>query len=273
MVRFMTDREFLWLAEFFFVVSGVLTWLRWQTNEAASRLHRSNYLAMLAGFGLQTAFLYLRGLAVGRCPLTNAFETTVFVTWGATLFYLLIGPSYRVSFLGAFTAPLVLAISAVALLGLDDTPRLASLKHSPWVDFHAAIGILATGAFALAAVIAGMYLRQERQLKSHHPGRTFFLLPAIEQLEVIGGRLIILGFALLTVGMAGGVVSVHKVGPWTPGKTAWSVAVWLAYGALLMAQMTGTLRGRRLARTVIVLFVLLLVTFWLVGLLPEPPKP
>lgn len=269
----MTDRDFLWVAEFFFVVSGAVTWLRWRTGEAIGRLHRANYLAMLTGFVLQTAFLYRRGLAIGRCPLTNAFETTVFIAWGAVLFYLLIGPSYRVSFLGAFTSPLALVINAVGLLALSDLPHAASLRRSPWVDFHAAIGILATGAFALAAVVAVMYLRQEQQLKSHHPARTFFLLPAIEQLELISVRLIVLGFAMLTAGMIGGVVSYHKVGPWTPGKTAWSVAVWLAYGALLLAQRTGAIRGRKLARAIILLFALLLGSFWLVGLLPEPLKP
>jgi len=272
MLRAMTDRDFLWLAEFFFVASGAVTWLRWRIREAAGSLHRANYLAMLTGFLLQTAFLYLRGLAVGRCPLTNAFETTAFVAWGATLFYLLIGPTYRVSFLGAFTAPVVLGINAIALVFLNDTPHLA-LKHSPWVDFHAAIGILAAGGFALAAVVAGMYLRQERQLKSHRPARTFFLLPAIEHLEVISARLVTVGFLLLTVGMLGGVIAHHKVGPWTPGKTAWSVAVWLAFGGMLAARRAGRLRGRRWARLVIALFVWMLVTFWLVGLAPEPLQP
>jgi len=261
----MTDRNFLWLAEVFFAVSVLLTGQRWRAGEAGGTLHRANYLAMLTGFILQTAFLYLRGLAVGRCPLTTMFEMTIFIAWAMVLFYLLIGPSYRVSFLGAFTAPVVLALVAVVLLGMNDAPRALPLNRSPWVDFHAAIGVVACGALALAAVVAGMYLRQEGQLKSRRPGRALLLLPAVEQLAVINYRLLVLGFVMLTVGMAGGVVA----GPWTPAKTAWAVAAWAGYGALVAGRLTGRLHAYRLARWTIGLFGLVLIGFWLVYLLPS----
>ena len=106
----------------------------------------------IAGFALHTVFLYLRGQAVGRCPLTNLFETQAFIAWAAVLFFLLIGPSYRVSFLGAFTAPLVLLICLAALILLPDAVQPQPATRSAWVEFHAAIAILASGAFALAFV-------------------------------------------------------------------------------------------------------------------------
>src|SRR2546422_3870669 len=134
----MNDRIVIWLTLACYAVRGALT-----RRRETSKL---NYIAMLAGFALHTGFLYLRGQQVQRCPLTNSFETTIFIAWAAVLFYLLIGPAYRVSFLGAFTAPLALALGLIALLGLDDLPRVAPLSKSPWVDFHAAIAILAYGA-------------------------------------------------------------------------------------------------------------------------------
>jgi ABC-type uncharacterized transport system permease subunit len=258
----MTDRTFIWAAEVFYAVSGGLTLLRLRRREATGTAHRLNYVMMLAAFALHTGFLYLRGQTVHRCPLTNPFETTVFITWAAVLFYLLIGPAYRVSFLGAFTAPVVLAICLVALLGLDDAPGATKVSRSAWVDFHAAIAIVAFGAFALAFVAGAMYLLQERQLKSRKLSSSFLLLPSIEQLDVINFRLIVLGFAMLTVGMVGGMISYRIVGHWTVPKMVWAWVVWLIYAGMLAARQFWSVRGRKAVLASMLAFVFLLVTFW-----------
>ena len=263
----MTDRTFLWLAQVFYATSCVITLRRLRSAGGESRLERANYLAMVAGFALLTAFLYLRGHALGRCPLTNLFETQAFVTWAAVLFFLLIGPSYRVSFLGAFTAPLVLVICLTALLSPVDVPKAPSPNHSAWIEFHAAIAVLACGAFALAFVVGAMYLFQERQLKSRHLTASFLLLPSIEQLDVIHFRLLIMGFAMLTAGMAGGMISYHIVGHWTVPKIIWASTVWTLYGAVVVARGLWTLRGRKIAVASMATFALMLVGFWGVNLL------
>jgi ABC-type transport system involved in cytochrome c biogenesis permease subunit len=256
----MSDRVWIELAMACYAARCVLTLRR-----AGGRL---NHLTMLAGFVLHTVFLYLRGQQLHRCPLTNPFEITVFIAWAAVLFYLLIGPSYRVSFLGAFTAPLALALGLIALLGLSDAPRREPLSRSPWVDFHAAIAILACGAFGLAFVTGIMYLIQERQLKTRKLGSTFLLFPPIEQLDVINERLVLLGFGMLTVGMMGGIVSYRIVGHWSTPKIVWAVGVWLLYGALIAARRLWSVRGRRSALGSVMTFALVLATFWGLSALP-----
>lgn len=263
----MTDREILWLALAFYAISGALTLWRLRMNRSTPAGKRANYLAMVGGFVLHTVFLYARGEALGTCPLTTPFETTVFIGWAAVLFYLIVGPAYRVSFLGAFTAPLVLAICLVALLGLADAPRSQPLVRSPWVEFHAAVAILAYGAFALAFAAGAMYLLQERQLKTRQLGPAFLLLPSIEQLDMINLRLIVLGFAMLTVGMIGGFVSYKIVGHWTTPKIIWALGAWLVYAMLLTARLAWSVRGRKVAVFTMISFAFVLVTFWGVSLL------
>jgi HemX protein len=258
----MNDRNFIWLALACYGVSGVLTLWRLRGREA----HPLNYALMLAGFVMQTLFLYERGQNLQRCPLTNSFETTVFIAWAAVLFYLVIGPAYRVSFLGAFSAPLALALGMIALLGLDDSPRPA-LSRSAWVEFHAGIAVLAYGAFGLAFVTGIMYLIQERQLKSRKLGSSFLLLPPIEQLDVIGYRLVLLGFGMLTAGMIGGMISYRIVGHWSAPKIVWAVAVWLLYGALIAARRFWSVRGRRSALVTVGAFTFVLVAYWGLGAL------
>jgi HemX protein len=251
------DRTFLWLAVAFYAIAGGLTFWRLRGRQA----HPLNYALMALGFVLQTAFLYLRGQHLQRCPLTNTFEATVFIAWAAVLFYLVIGPAYRVSFLGAFTAPLAFGLELIALLGLNDTTR-ADLSRSPWVEFHAGIGILAFGAFGLATVAGVMYLIQERQLKSRKLSSSFLLLPPIEQLDVISYRLILLGFGMLTAGMVGGLISYHIVGHWSAPKIVWAVSIWLLYGGLIVARKIWSVRGRRSALAAMILFTLVVAGYW-----------
>lgn len=262
-----TDRTFLWLAQAFYAVSCVLTLRRLRAGGSGATLQRLNYSTMAVGFALHTFFLYLRGQQVGRCPLTNLFETQAFIAWAAVLFFLLIGPSYRVSFLGAFTAPLVLLICLASLILPIDIVQPQPTTRSAWVEFHAAIAILASGAFALAFATGVMYLRQERQLKRRQLSSSFLLLPSIEQLDLIHYRLLITGFVMLTAGMIGGFISYHIVGHWTKPKIIWAVSVWILYGALVLARGLWTLRGRKVAMASMASFVFMLAGFWGVSLL------
>src|SRR5207245_3448666 len=121
---------------------------------------RFNFVAVGLGFIFQTAFLSVRGHALGRCPLTNLFEVFIFLAWSIALIYLMVGPTYRLSLMGAFTAPLVIGLQAFALLAPIDIPHEARLPANPWLEFHASISMIAYGAFALACVAGVMYLVQ-----------------------------------------------------------------------------------------------------------------
>ena len=57
---------------------------------------------------------------------------------------------------------------------------------------------------ARSAVAALMYLTQEHNLKFHKLQAIFSLLPPIQRLEAVVGRLLLCGFALLTLGLAVG---------------------------------------------------------------------
>lgn len=265
----MTDRTFLWLAQILYAVSCLLTIRRLRAGGASEALHRANFIAMVGGFILHTGFLYLRGQVLHRCPLTNLFESQAFVTWAAVLFYLMIGSAYRVSFLGAFTAPLVLVICLVALLMPVDVPHAEPLTRSAWIEFHAAIAIVAFGAFALAFVTSAMYLFQERQLKTRRLTPSFLFMPSIDQLEKINFRLLVMGIGMFSAGMVGGVISYRIVHQWSAPKIVWAWTVWLVYAGLVAAQLLRSARGRKVALATIALFILTLVGYWGVGLLPK----
>ncbi len=196
------ERLILLASSFCFLLAVVRTGLL--IRAGVFRPGRSGFFAIASGFVLQTAFLWIRGSALGRCPLTNLFEVFIFMAWSVALIYMLVGPAYRLSLMGAFTAPLVLLMQTFALLAPIDRPRAEKISVNPWLEFHASMSIVAYGAFALACVAGLMYLLQERQLKTHQLHSVFHHLPPLTDLFAAITRLLWIGFGLYTAGLVSG---------------------------------------------------------------------
>src|SRR5437762_12002813 len=130
---------------FLVAVAHTVTTLR----DGVFRPRRFNFFAIALGFVLQSAFLSVRGHALGRCPITNLFEVFIFLAWSVALIYLAIGPAYRLSLMGAFTAPLVFALQTFALVAPIDLPNSLRYAPTPWLELHASVSLIAYGAFAL----------------------------------------------------------------------------------------------------------------------------
>ncbi len=219
---------------------------------------RLNFSAIAAGFLFQTAFLYRRGHSLGRCPLTNMFEVLIFLSWSVVLLYLLIGPAYRLSLLGVFTSPLVFLLQGVALIAPLDAQPIRLPQPNPWLELHAALSVVACGAFALAGVAGVMYLAQERQLKTHRLRSIFFHLPPITDLAVVNSRLLLAGFGLFTVGLLAGF-AVGRPLDWVKGL---SLCVWLLYGIILQAEKRQRMGPRLVALLSVVAFSLTMSMLW-----------
>lgn len=220
-----------------------------------------NFCAMLAGFGFQTLWLYQRGQMVGRCPLGSLFDLLVFLAWSVTLLYLLTGTSYRLSLLGVLTSPLVFLLQGAALL--METPAVvkSGAPVKPWLELHAAVSVVAYGAFALASIAGGMLLFQERQLKTRRLHTFFFHLPPIHELAAANRRLIYVGFSLLSVGLLAGILNgVAHVGL----LRIVSAGVWLLYAFLCLALRNSSISPHRVSWLAIGAFLILLMTVWTV---------
>src|SRR5215470_6900436 len=220
---------------------------------------RFNFLAVGLGFIFQTVFLSVRGHALGRCPLTNLFEVFVFLAWSVALMYMLVGPLYRLSLMGAFTAPLVVLLQGFALVAPIDSRHPVKVPANPWLEFHASISIVAYGAFALACIAGVMYLIQERQLKTHQLHSIFYHLPPLADLFAVITRLLWWGFVLYTVGIVSGFFTGH---PLPRIQVAAAIALWLLYAAILQARHLKWLAPKRVAALCIIGFSVALALLW-----------
>ncbi len=226
-----------------------------------------NYFVLLGAFAFHNTAMFLRGFRLSHCPVTNLYEATTFAAWTIVAVYLVVGLWPRLRFLGAFASPVLFGMGVFALMPSLDTPHNVNPDLPVvWTSLHAALLSLAYGAFGLSSVAAIMYLTQERNLKLRKLKAIFSLLPPIQRLEAVTGRLLVAGFVLLTVGLAIGAYALalmpnaekYRGSP----KIVWSAVVWAIYLGLIVMRWKFAQGGRRFALGAIGSFAFVLLTFW-----------
>ena len=251
------DRWFLIASTLLAAVGAVLGMISVHRGQKS----RWTVLWISAAFICQIGFLSVRGQMRAACPLMDRGEILSFLAWSLTLFYLLVGPAYRISLLGVFTAPVVAIFQALALTpGTLTTNPLRLVGSNPWHETHSAMSVLSYGALALAAVAGVMFLVLDRQLKEHHLRSGLFRnLPPVRELLGSLGRLLWLGVGLLTIGIVAGFLMPRTASAW--GHLIAALAVWGAYSLLLAVKQIRGLTGRRLSMAAVLMFVLSLAVF------------
>lgn len=263
-----TDRHCFLLAVTFYGLSTVYSVFLWR--KGFRRDDWVNYFLLAAGVVLHTLAMTKRGLSFHSCPVNNLYEATTFLLWTLGLASLVYSLLPRLKFLCAFTSPVLFTVGVFALMPALDPP------HGPKPEFsgalrslHAATILQAYGAFGLASVAAAMFLVQQHDLKAHKLRALLSLLPSIQRLELVAMRLVMVGFALLTIGLAVGSQLPRKEGvPFlADAKVLWSALLWLVYLEALVAHKFFGRSARRFAVGVIIAFVFLLATFWITNLI------
>jgi cytochrome c-type biogenesis protein CcsB len=257
-----TDQFFFYLALAGYLL-GALHYLL-HVIKPELRIGSAATAVTVAGFTAHTVSHVFRVYELGRPPLSSPYESLSFFAWAIVLIYLVIEFRYRNRIMGAFVLPIaVLACSAAAALPsriAELVPRLQGIGL--WS--HVAMALFGNAAFALTFCAGLMYLIQERRLKSRHPGRHNFRLPALELLDDVGFKSILFGFPLLTLALiSGSLWAEHARGSfftWHP-REIWSVVSWVIYAGLLYARVSAGWRGRKAALLAILGFCLVLVTF------------
>lgn len=257
-----TDRALLWLAALLYLAgfaAGCRALVR-ARQSTGSRLPLNLLLA--AGLLFQTIGLHIRGMAVGGCPLGNKFEIVQFVAWSSIVLYFVVGPAFRVSLLGLFSAGYTACLAFLSLLipAWDAARGEKLFGNNPWIELHAALAVFSYGAFGLLALTSIMHLLQNWNLKHKHLNNLFWFLPSVVQLDQINFRLLLAAETLLTVSLAlGSVWWMRNTASVDTIKLAGTIGVWLAYGIALALRWKHRLVSAKFAWVCLVLFACALV--------------
>ena len=259
----LTDRGYFLLAVVLYGVSTLYS--IFLLRKGFRQDNRINYTLLLLAFGVHTFAMVERGFNFQRCPMNNLYEATLVIAWTIVTSYLVVGAFSRLRFLGAFASPILFAIGVFALMPQLDTQGTQPAFAGGWSSLHKSLILLSYGAFGLSSVAGIMYLTQEYDLKYRKLRAVLSLLPPIQRLEMVIGRLLVAGFVLLTAGLGVSAVYLKQtrhVYVTGDAEVVYSIVVWLIYLALLVLHWRFAQRGRRFAWGAIGSFAFVMLTFW-----------
>jgi len=184
----------------------------------------------------------------GQNPVSSTPEAVAFVGFLIAGGYLAAGVRYRLTAAGAFAVPasLILLVLARVVPAEPDVPKMTALGRT-----HIFLATLGVAVFALAAVLAVLYLVEERRLKRRRFDRVGADTP-LTTLDRLALRCVSFGFPIFTVALVTGAVWIARLGGVVTSEAhrpeyLIAVAAWLAFGALLVARVGAGWRGRRAA--------------------------
>ena len=212
-----------------------------------------------SGFLIQAAGLLSRVLIAGRPPVTNMYESVIWVAFGTILFALIFETIYRAGsfLLGAVpvaVASLILADSQPVILDHSIHPLTPVLRDNFWLSTHVLSITLSYAAFALSLGVAHVALAQI--IAGRKPTAILYTY-LYKTLQV--------GVLLLTTGtILGGVWANYSWGrfwDWDPKET-WALTALLGYLFLLHGRISGLWGGFGLAVGSVIAFMSVLMAWY-----------
>jgi cytochrome c-type biogenesis protein CcsB len=143
----------------------LVTMLIYWTGAAFPRLP---FLPVLGTTGMAIANLCMAGLLAGRWleagyfPISNLYESLFFLCWGISTMHLIAEQISRSRWVGVFTSPVAMGITAFAALTLPSemqtsAPLVPALK-SNWLMMHVSVMMLSYATLMVGALLAIAFL-------------------------------------------------------------------------------------------------------------------
>jgi cytochrome c-type biogenesis protein CcsB len=227
----------------------------------------------MAVFGLAAALhaagILLRVVIGGRPPVSNFFETMLWLPFVGVALALVFERIYRAGYVAlsaSVLSAMMLWLSDAVPLDASISPVVAVLRSHLWLTVHVLTIVASYGALALATVLAHGYGILQVIRRGAHP--------ALPLLDLLVYRSVQVGVVLLAGGVMLGAVwanaSWGRYWGWDPKET-WALITLLWFLAALHGRFAGWLKGAGFCLAVIGGFFLLLMTyygvsFYLVGL-------
>lgn len=221
------------------------------------------WIFIVGGFGLHIYGLGLRVYLAGRPPVSNMYETVVWVGLGTMLFGFILGHLQQSRILvlcASVVATLCLILTDVSQTVLDGAiqPLEPVLRSTFWLTTHVLIITISYAAFFLAFALGDLllfyYLKDEKRFAKE-----------IQQGVNSIYRSLQIGIVLLAFGIIlGGIWADYSWGRfwgWDPKET-WALIALLGYIALLHGRIAGFVKNFELAAGAVVSFSLVIMSWY-----------
>lgn len=222
-----------------------------------------SWVFLIVGFILHGYGMALRSYIAGRPPVSNMYETVVWVPFGAMLFAFILERVQRNKLLligSSMVAIFCLILTDLAPTVLDASlhPLEPVLRSNFWLVTHVLIINISYAAFflafALGDVLLFVHLKDEQKYAQFIARGSLSIYRAIQ-----------IGVVLIAAGtILGGVWADYSWGRfwgWDPKET-WALITLLGYLALLHGRLAGWVKNFELAAGAIVAFSLVIMAWY-----------
>ena len=263
------------------LIAVISYWVNLSLFSENSILSNIGKLFAIIANSLLFFILCSRWIVEGYFPLSNLYESLLFLTWTLLTLYLYVESQTKTKLIGAILIPVALLINGFSNLTLSPEMQKASplvpALQSNWLMMHVSMMLLSYGTLIMGSLLCLLFLvisqYQEVDFKQIDKTPTPLynimldyyeadLLPSKKRSSELGRlkllqsldnwsyRIIGLGFPFLTVGIiAGGVWANEAWGSywsWDPKET-WALITWLVFATYLHARITKGWEGKKTA--------------------------
>lgn len=224
--------------------------------------------------------LCIRWLESGHFPLSNLYESLIFLSWSCTTIHLyLISTTannniFMQKLLGSVLAPCALFLNAFATFSLPKEMQqagpLVPALQSNWLMMHVTVMIVSYAALILGSLLAIAFLIYgfANGLFKKHLVKS----KIASNLDYLSYRIIGIGFPFLTIGILSGAVWANEAWgsywSWDPKET-WALLTWLVFAIYLHTRFTKGWEGFKPALIASFGFIVVWVCYLGVNLLGE----
>lgn len=220
-----------------------------------SRFFICGYIALLFH-----AFVLYRNIDITGGLNLGFYNALSLMSWTVSLIIML----------GALSRPLenlavaIFPVTAIALVFeiIFQSRRIVPDSAPAGLYLHVLLSVAAYSTLTVAAFQSILLALQDRQITLKHPA-SIMRLPPMQSMEDLLIRIIALGFFLLSLSLATGLMFVQNLfAQHLVHKTVLSILAWIIFGALLWGHWTRGWRGKMLIRWTLGGFVSLMLAYF-----------
>ncbi len=257
--NYMVLEPFLWAWIIYFVALLVLLFTALWMKQIG---YVATWALVLVGLGFEIYGFACRIIISGRPPVTDLYETVIWVSFIGMVFAIILEAVYRKRYffyagLPAAILTLIVADSDSTILDASINPLTAVLRNNMWLTIHVLAIVSSYAAFALTAALGHIALVMSFWGKRYAAAQgevQFFIYRAMQ-----------IGILLLAAGtILGGVWANYSWGRfwgWDPKET-WALITLLCYLALLHGRLAGWWKGFGLAVGSVVCFLSVMMSWY-----------
>nr|YP_009396154.1 cytochrome c biogenesis protein ccs1 [Melanothamnus harveyi]ARW65330.1 cytochrome c biogenesis protein ccs1 [Melanothamnus harveyi] len=270
----------------------IIYWLNLALNRSINLNFLCFSITILINITLASSLL-IRWIENNYFPLSNLYESLVFLGWCITFLQIIIESQTKNIFIGSVTIPITLFVVGFANLSLPNDLKIASplvpALKSNWLMMHVTVMMLSYGTLMVGSLLSFLLLiissEKNIEIKGNssnatkkvllrykinsvneilEPNSGINTLNLVEIIDNISYRIIGFGFPLLTIGIISGAVWANDAWgtywSWDPKET-WALITWIIFAIYLHSRINNRLDGRKPAIIASLGFIIIWVCY------------